>query len=181
MLACDFFHVDRALTLKRIYVFFVIEVSSRYVHVLGTTTHPMGRGPLSRPATWSWTSVIEPPNSGISCGRAGQFTASFDAVLGDAGIHAVKIPPRFPQANCFAERFVLTARTELIDRMLIFSERHLQTVLAEYVRHYHGRGPHRARQLRPPRPDNPLEATRHERIVRRPLLGGLINEYERAT
>ena len=50
--------------------------------------------------------------------RAGQFTASFDAVLADAGIEAVKIPPRSPRANCYAERFVLTARTEVTDRML---------------------------------------------------------------
>ena len=72
--------------------------------------------------------------------RAGQFTVSFDAVLADVGINVVKIPPRCPRANCFAERFVLTVRTELTDRILIFSERHLQTVLAEYVRYYNGPG-----------------------------------------
>ena len=54
--------------------------------------------------------------------RAGQFTGSFDAVLADAGIAAVKIPPRSPRANAYAERFVLTARTEITDRMLIFSD-----------------------------------------------------------
>src|SRR5215813_11744768 len=80
--------------------------------------------------------------------RAGQFAASFDAVLADAGITVVRIPPRCPRANCFAERFVLTARTELTDRMLIFSERHLRTVLASYVRHYNSRRPHRAHLLR---------------------------------
>jgi hypothetical protein len=48
--------------------------------------------------------------------RAGQFTTAFDAVLAGSGIDAVKIPPRCPRANCFAERFVLTARTELTDR-----------------------------------------------------------------
>ena len=69
--------------------------------------------------------------------RAGQFTASFDAALAGAGIEAVKIPPRSPRANAYAERFVLTARTEVTDRMLILGERHLRSVLAEYARHYH--------------------------------------------
>jgi transposase InsO family protein len=62
----------------------------------------------------------------------GQFTDSFDAVLASAGIRAVKIPPRSPRANAFAERFVLTARTEVTDRMLILGERHLRAVLTEY-------------------------------------------------
>ncbi|EWM18930.1 LOW QUALITY PROTEIN: integrase, partial [Kutzneria sp. 744] len=66
-----------------------------------------------------------------------------------------KIPPRCPRANCYAERFVLTARSELTDRVLILSERRLNAVLAEYVRHYHGRRPHRSRELRPPRPTHP--------------------------
>jgi putative transposase len=64
--------------------------------------------------------------------RAGQFIVSFDAALAGAGINTIKIPPRCPRANCFAERFVLTARTELTDRILIFGERHLQMVLAQY-------------------------------------------------
>jgi transposase InsO family protein len=112
--------------------------------------------------------------------RAGQFTASFDAVLAGAGINTVKIPPRSPRANCFAERFVRTARTELIDRILIFSERHLRTVLARYAAHYNGRRPHRALQLRPPRPDHPALDLACQRIRRRPVLGGPIGEYERA-
>src|SRR5438445_545511 len=94
--------------------------------------------------------------------RAGQFTASFDAVLADA------------------EGFVLTARTEVTDRMLIFGQRHLQTVLAEYEAHYNGRRPHRSRNLRPPRPDHPVADLTQERIRRRAVLGGLINEYEPA-
>ena len=112
--------------------------------------------------------------------RAGQFTASFDAVLADAGITAVKIPPRSPRANAFAERFVLTVRTEVTDRMLIFGERHLRAVLTEYARHYNRRRPHRARHLHPPQPDYPVTDISTERIKRRSVLGGLINEYEPA-
>ncbi|MFF1614287.1 integrase core domain-containing protein [Amycolatopsis sp. NPDC058278] len=112
--------------------------------------------------------------------RAGQFTASFDAVLADAGIETVRIPARCPRANGCAERFVLTVRTELTDRMLILGERHLQAVLAEYVRHYNGRRPHRSRELCPPWPNHPVADLNSQRIKLRRLLGGLINEYERA-
>jgi len=110
--------------------------------------------------------------------RAGQFTAAFDAVLADAG--TLRIPPRSPRANAHAERFVLTARTELTDRMLIFGEGHLRRVLNEYARHYNGQGPHRARQLRPPRPDHPIPHRPATQIRRRTVLAGLLNEYQPA-
>ena len=112
--------------------------------------------------------------------RAGQFSASFDAVLAGAGIKVIQIPPRSPKANAYAERFVLTARTEVTDRMLIFGERHLRRVLAQYEAHYNGRRPHRSRQLHPPVPDHPVADLSQMRVKRRPILGGLINEYERA-
>ena len=181
MLATDFFHVDCAVTLRRLYCLFVMEVGGRYVHILGTTANPDG----------PWTTQ-QIRNLLIDLGdraagfrflvrdRAGQFTASFDAVLADAGIKVAKIPPRSPRANAYAERFVLTARTEVTDRMLIFGERHLQTILAQFEAHYNGRRPHRSRQLRPPRPDHPVADLAKERIKRRAVLGGLINEYERA-
>jgi hypothetical protein len=82
--------------------------------------------------------------------------------------------------NAYAERFVLTARAEVTDRMLIFGERHLRTVMAEYARHCNGRRPHRALQLQPPRPGHSVADLSQERIKRRPDLGGLLNEYERA-
>ena len=107
-------------------------------------------------------------------------SAALDAVLADAGIGTVKIPPRSPRANCYAERFVLTARTEVTDRMLVFGQRHLRTTLNQYAAHYNGRRPHRSRQLRPPRPDHPPADLSQERIQRRPVLGGLLSEYERA-
>jgi putative transposase len=64
--------------------------------------------------------------------------------------------------------------------MLIFGERHLRTILAESETHYNGRRPHRGRQLQPPRPNYPAADVSHERIKRRPVLGGFISEYERA-
>jgi transposase InsO family protein len=181
MLAVDFFHVDCALTLRRLYVLFVLEVGDRYLHVLGVTGHPDG----------PWTTQ-QARNLVMELGertarfrflvrdRAGQFAASFDAVLADAGIEVLKIPPRCPRANCFAERFVLTVRTEVTDRMLIFGEQHLHRVLAVYADHYNARRPHRALQLRPPRPTSPVPEPVHGRIRRRPILGGLLNEYETA-
>jgi transposase InsO family protein len=181
MLACDFFHVDCAVTLKRIYVFFVIEVATRYVHVVGMTPRPDG----------PWTTQ-QVRNLLVDLGerandfrffvrdRAGQFTMSFDAVLADAGIEVVKIPPSCPRANCYAERFVRTVRSEVTDRLLIVNERHLRTVLERYISHYNQRRPHQALQLRPPRPDRAAPSASYSHVVRRPVLAGLINEYEPA-
>jgi putative transposase len=160
---------------------FALEVGDRYLHVLGVTGHPDG----------PWTAQ-QARNLVMDLGertgqfrflirdRAGQLAASFDAVLADAGIEVVKIPPRCPRANCFAERLVLTVRTEVTDRMLIFGERHLRRVLAEYTGHDNMQRPHRALQLRPTCPESRVPEPVHGRVRRRSVLGGLINEYEPA-
>ena len=179
-LATDFFHVDCAVTLQRLYCLFVMEIGSRYVHILGVTANP--DGPWTTQQIRNLLMDLGERAAGFRFlirDRAGQFSASFNTVLADAGIQVVKIPPRSPRANAYAERFVLTARTEVTDRMLIFSERHLRRVMAEYARHYNGRRPHRALQLQPPRPDHPVADLSQERVKRRPVLGGLLNEYER--
>jgi putative transposase len=101
-------------------------------------------------------------------------------VLADAGITVLKIPPWSPRANAYAERFVLTIRTKLTDRLLIFGERHLRHILNAYARHYNGQRPHRSRQLRPPRPDHPIPARPARRVTRRTIVGGLLNKYQPA-
>jgi putative transposase len=135
MLATDFFHIDCAVTLRRLYFLFVVEIDSRYVHILGITANPDGR--------WT-TQQIRNLLMGLGDraasfrflirDRAGQFTGAFDAVLADAGIQAVKIPPRSPRAYAYAERFVLTARTEVTDQMLIRRRPVLGDLINEYER-----------------------------------------------
>ena len=94
--------------------------------------------------------------------RDAKFTAGFDAVFASAGVRVVMSPPR---ANCYAERWVRTARSECADRMLIYGERHLRAVLRAYAGHYNGHRPHQSRQQRPPDHDEqiviPLDAPVH--------------------
>jgi putative transposase len=181
MLACDFFSVD-TVTLRRLYVFFVVEVGTRFVHVLGVTANPGG----------AWVAQ-QARNLLIDLGervgefrflvrdRDAKFTRVFDEVMAGNGTSVIKIPPRSPRANAFAERWVRTARSECTDRMLIFGERHLRSVLTEYAVHYNRRRPHRSLDLRAPADAADVIRLPVGRIERRQVLGGLINEYERAS
>ena len=96
----------------------------------------------------------------------------------------MKIPPRSPRANAYAERWVRTARSEVTDRTLITGSRNLRAILDEYVAHYNQHRPHGARNLRPPDGHDVTMAVisdmRTAKIRRQRVLGGLINEYERA-
>jgi hypothetical protein len=102
------------------------------------------------------------------------------AVYTDVGVEVVKIPPRCPRANCYAERLVLTVRTEVTDRMLIFGERHLRRVLAEYTAQLQHGAPASSPPAATAAPAIACPEPVRGRIRRRPVLGGLINQYEPA-
>ena len=112
--------------------------------------------------------------------RDAKFTRVFDGVFAAEGVTTVKTPPRTPRANCYAERWIRSARAECTDRLLIYNERHLRSVLGEYAGHYNRHRPHQSRQQRPPDQDDHISAPTDLTVQRRKILGGVINEYYQA-
>jgi len=112
-------------------------------------------------------------------------TASFDAVFQAAGTRIVRTAIQAPRMNAICERLVGTLRRELLDRVLILGEGHLRAVLTEYQVHYNTARPHQGIAQRVPdrRHDGghlTVADLDRGRILRKPVLGGLINEYARA-
>jgi len=178
ILATDFFTVDTVM-LRRYYVLFVIELERRVVHLLGVTANPNEAWVTQVARNFStdledagrqWRFLIRD--------RDTKFTASFDAVLASVGIEAIKTPVRSPRANAFAERWVRTVREDCLDHLLVWSRRHLEVILDEYIEHYNGARPHRGLQLAPPVPRS--ISTLGRNLTRRDVFGGLIHEYELA-
>jgi transposase InsO family protein len=185
LLACDFLETV-TLTGTRMYVLAVIEHASRRIHILGATPHP----------TASWVVqaaknlVMDLEDNGARArfmirDRDGKFPEMFDAILADAGIQVVLSGIQMPRMNSIMERWVQTCRRELLDRTLIWNQRHLLHALREFEQFYNGHRPHQgianARPLYPlPAPIADSDKIARLNVRRRDRLGGILHEYERA-
>ena len=179
VLAMDFFTVD-TLSFKQLYVLFVIELSTREVHILGVTDHPTGA--FATQVARNLMGDLADRSRSIKFlirDRDTKFTASFDEVLASEGIRVIKTPVRSPQANAYAERWVRTVRTECLDWVLILGRRHLDGILRQYVRHYNEQRPHQGIDLGVPvsSGETAVVTPTSLHVQRHDVLGGLIHEY----
>jgi transposase InsO family protein len=185
LLACDFFETV-TLTGARLHVLAVIEHASRRIRILGATPHPS--------ACWvaqaARNMVMDLEDAGSRArflirDRDGKFPGLFDAILADAGIETVLSGVQMPRMNAIMERWVQTCRRELLDRTLIWNQRHLLHALREFEQFYNAHRPHQgignARPLLAlPSPISEPDAATRLYVHRRNRLGGLLHEYRHA-
>jgi putative transposase len=185
LLAVDFIETI-TLTGTRMYILAVIEHASRRIRILGATAHPS--------AAWVTQAarnlVMDLADAGCRVkylirDRDGKYPPLFDAVLADAGIKDVLSGVQMPRMNAVMERWVRTCRRELLDRTLIWDQRHLLHALREFEVFYNEHRPHQgianARPLVPlPEPITDPDRLAHLNIHRRDRLGGILREYEHA-
>jgi transposase InsO family protein len=185
LLAVDFIETV-TLTGARMYVLAVIEHASPRIRILAATAHP----------TAAWVTqaarnlVMDLEDAGCQAkylirDRDGKYPHLFDAVLADTGITVVLSGVQMPRMNAIMERWVRTWRRELLDRTLIWNQRHLLHALREYEVFYNTHRPHqgiaKARPLAPlPEPITGPNRLTHLNIHRHDRLGGILREYEHA-
>jgi hypothetical protein len=153
-LTTDFFTVE-TVGLVRLYVLFFLEVDRRRVHLAGITAHPTGAW-VTQQARNLLMDLGERTDQlrFLVRDRDAKFTTCFEAVFAGAGVDVLKIPPRSPRANVYAERWVRSVRTECLDWMLIW-DRHLHWVLTAHLAHYNQPAP------TGPGPDIPVPTVSH--------------------
>ncbi len=179
MVAADFFTVEAWTRrgVRRFLVLFLIDLSSRRVEIAG----------LARQANGLWMSQVARNFSDAAEGflvgkrylihdRDPLFTAEFLATLAASGVQSVKLPPRSPNLNAHAERFVRTIKENCLDRMILFGEGSLRKTIREFVAHYHGERNHQGLGNRLIIPDESRAGNRGA-IRRRERLGGMLNYY----
>jgi putative transposase len=176
--ACDLFHLD-TIALRRLYVFFVIEQTTRRVHILGVTVHPTGAW-LAQQARNLLRDLDDARRRFrfLIRDRDAKFTAAFDAVFTAIDVRIIQTPVLAPRANAIAERFVGSIRRELLDRILITNQRHAASVLRQYEHHHNDHRPHRSLGQAAPLRPLPHHTTRKIQNVRHDRVGGLIHEYQ---
>ena len=163
--------------LIRFHVFFVMNVAKRQVHIAGISSNPHGlwMEQLARNLTDPVEGVLRHSTKLIH-DRDPLFTKRFNAILRSAGVKPILLPPRSPNLNAYAERFVKSIRSECLDKMIFLGEDHLRSSITQYLIHYHGERNHQRldNQLIGPEPINPTG-----QIRRRKRVGGLLNYYYR--
>ena len=179
--AADLFTVEvlTLVGLRRYFVLFVLELKTRRVKIAGIHHQPCG-GWMEQVAR-NLTDVVDGflrRTRHLIHDRDPLFTRAFGEILKSSGVQPIKLPPRSPNLNAYAERFVRSIKEECLNRVVLLSEGHLWLVVHEYVEHYHRERNHQGldNQLleRAPPPAN-LDAEVH----RRERLGGLLNYYHR--
>ncbi|MGP3964117.1 integrase core domain-containing protein [Nonomuraea sp. 3N208] len=185
LLACDFIETV-TLNGQRQYILAVIEHATRRVHVLGTTAHPSANWVIQAIKNL----VMDLDDAGCRArfllrDRDGKFPALMDEVLAEAGIKTVLTGIRMPRMNSIMERWVQSCRHELLDRCLVWNERHLRHALREYERFYNQHRAHQALNQAAPLRPAPDPITDPRRIIdlnirRRDRLGGVLHEYSHA-
>ena len=179
--ATDFFTVEElTLTgLVRYLVLFVIDLETRRVQIAGIVPQPDGRWmkQIARNLTDSVDGFLKGKRYLIH-DRDPLFTDEFRGVLEDAGVTCLRLPARSPNLNAYAERFVLSSKSECLSRIVPLGERHLRIAITEFVDHYHVERNHQGLDnglITNPAPS----ANDNSPVVRRERLGGLLNFYFR--
>ncbi|MGY0065028.1 integrase core domain-containing protein [Streptomyces sp. LZ34] len=181
LLSTDLFHID-TIALQRLYALFVMEVRTRTVHILGVTAHPTAAWTTQQARQFLWQ--LGNRTAGFTHlirDRDTKFTAAFDAVFASEDITVVEIPPRSPNCNPHAERFIRSARQECTDGVLLFGRSHAESGLRDYAGHFNSHRPHQGRDQLAPSDDPNVIPLPAARIKRRQAVAGLINKYHRAS